>query len=162
MLHDSANSSSSLEEKKFNPPDKSHSLSYDFSAKALNMSQFQSLLQNAEGLLQKNQIKEALKLYEHSTIFHFNSVINIKKKGLNQAEGLMNKEDFKEFFQRTIKELNLISLKLMNRKNSSEGFEILSAGHQNNLQKTIRKADDCLKSYNIKEALQTYDIGNIF
>ena len=71
----------------------------------------------------------------------------------------MNKEDFREFFQRTIKELNLISLKFMNRKNSSECFEILSAGYQNNFQKTIQKADECLKSYNIKEALQIYDIG---
>lgn len=64
-------SSSSLEEKK---SDK-HS---DFQAKTLNFSEFQSMLQTADTLLQKNQIKEAIKLYEHSHSFsEYSSMIFI-------------------------------------------------------------------------------------
>lgn len=71
----------------------------------------------------------------------------------------MNQEEFKDFFQKTIKDLNVISVKLMNRKNSSEEFELLSSGYQDHLQKTLQKADETLKSNNIKEALQIYDLG---
>ena len=73
----------------------------------------------------------------------------------------MNKDDFKDFFTKTIKELNLISIKLMNNKKSQEGFEIISSGYQDNLQKMLQKADEALKSNNVKEALQTYDLGKI-
>jgi outer membrane protein OmpA-like peptidoglycan-associated protein len=74
MLHEEyeRHSTSSLEEKKSNPPEKDF-VAFDFQAKTLNMSEFQTLLQTADNLLQKNQIKEAIKLYEHS-IFLYNFV----------------------------------------------------------------------------------------
>ena len=49
----------------------------------------------------------------------------------------------------------------MNNKKSQEGFEIISSGYQDNLQKMLQKADEALKSNNVKEALQTYDLGKI-
>lgn len=70
----------------------------------------------------------------------------------------MNQEEFKSFFQKTIKDLNMISVKLMNKKNSVEEFELLSS-HQDQLQQTLQKADQTLKSNQIKEALQIYDLG---
>lgn len=52
----------------------------------------------------------------------------------------------------------MISVKLMNKKNSVEEFELLSS-HQDQLQQTLQKADQTLKSNQIKEALQIYDLG---
>lgn len=71
MQEDFERSSSSLEEKKSNQPDK-HSHSFDYQPKALNLSEFQSLLQTADSLLQKNQVKEAVRLYEQSIYFRYN------------------------------------------------------------------------------------------
>jgi len=78
---------------------------------------------------------------------------------LKQAENLMNKNDFKEFFQKTLKDLNFSSLKLINKRNSEEGFKSIADRFQNNLQKMLQKADETLKEGNIKEALQIYDLG---
>ena len=70
MHEDFERSSSSLEEKKSNQPD-AHSHSFDFQPKTLNLSEFQSLLQTADSLLQKNQVKEAVRLYEQSIYLVF-------------------------------------------------------------------------------------------
>lgn len=65
MLQEFDQSSSSLEEKKSIQREKEPS-PHDFHSKNRNMSEFQTLLQTAESLLQKNKIKEAVKLYENS------------------------------------------------------------------------------------------------
>jgi hypothetical protein len=86
-------------------------------------------------------------------------------KGLNQAEGLLNQDDFKNFFQKTIKDLNIYYLKLMNKKpqnQNEDGFKHLSSQYQTSLQSALQKADETLKSGNIKEALGIYDIGSYF
>ena len=69
----------------------------------------------------------------------------------------MNREEFKIFFQKTINDLNLISLKLMNIKNSKEGFEIISQTFQNDFQKLIQNTDGLLKTEKITEALKSYE-----
>lgn len=65
MLQEFDQLSSSNEEKKSNQNEKQSS-NLDFSGKNLNMNEFQTLLQTAQTLLQKNKIKEAVKLYENS------------------------------------------------------------------------------------------------
>lgn len=69
----------------------------------------------------------------------------------------MNREEFKIFFQKTINDLNLISLKLMNIKNSKEGFEIISQTFQNDFQNLLQSTDGLLKSEKITEALKSYE-----
>ena len=69
--YDRISSASSLEEKKSQNSKKS--LTYDLESKILTIADLQNLLQNAYTLLQKDQIKEALKLYEHSKKPQFSS-----------------------------------------------------------------------------------------
>lgn len=74
----------------------------------------------------------------------------------------MNQEDFKGFFQKTLKDLNIYYLRLMNKRpqnSGEENFKLLPPQYQNSLQSTLQKADETLKRGNIKEALSIYDIG---
>lgn len=114
----------------------------NFEAILPKTNEIQHLLSTAENLLKTNKIKEALKIYEFS---------------LNQAESCMNKEEFKSFFEKTLKELNLASLKLINANDSKAGFEIISQNFHNEFQELLQNADELLKTEKITPAMKNYE-----
>ena len=70
---------------------------------------------------------------------------------------MLAQEDFKHFFQKTLKELNLYYVRQLNRK--KEELAPVPTQYQNSLQQTLVRADETLKASNVKEALAMYDLG---